>query len=51
MDAPVEPLAEPQETILRESELDVTFVRPPNLHDGPAERRFSHGLDELKAPP
>lgn len=39
---------ERQETILGEAELDVTFVRPPNLTDGPAERRFAHGLDDLK---
>ncbi len=39
---------EVQETILRESDLDVTLVRPPNLHDGPARRAFAHGLDALK---
>jgi putative NADH-flavin reductase len=39
---------EAQETILEQSSLDVTLVRPPHLHDGPAEGAYVHGFESAE---
>lgn len=39
---------EAQETIFEQSSLDYTLVRPPHLHDGPAEGAFVHGFESAE---
>jgi len=39
---------EAQETIFEQSSLEVTLVRPPHLHDGPAEGAYVHGFESAE---